>query len=373
MSRIALVLTLLPSSSIAGLGSTVEVLYVAQSNGDQASLVTYNVNPQTAVSHQVGQAITIGASSIDPLTIGSMHLIYVWNSTDVWVYVTESNGVPAGAASQHLAFNFPHPVSSFLVDPDGKNAYAAMAWTGEGNNLFAEIVLFTINASNGALTNTGKVVARYGPNQYTGLTGFLFSESAGRLYVSYADNGPYTYIIGYDFYPLNQSTGQLGVLQKLFNAQAYECGSSCAIAISDAFSAEDGVCCGPGSGAIFIASTTNSSQQITCQPANYAFCGDDVARLNFDPSSRNLFFGDATVNETLIGQIDAQTSELIQSSSSIPGTPPLYFSPDARLIYAVNPNSIGLYSFQASTGTITSSSSVADSGNVSVATATLHD
>jgi hypothetical protein len=55
--------------------SPVEVLYVAQPQGSSISLLTYNVNSETAAAQQVGNPISVGSTSIDPLTIGSKHLI----------------------------------------------------------------------------------------------------------------------------------------------------------------------------------------------------------------------------------------------------------------------------------------------------------
>jgi hypothetical protein len=97
-------------SILCSVASAVEVLYVAQSQNSQYALLTYNVNPQSAVATHVGQSVTIAANSIDPLTVNGKHLIYVWNSTDVWTYVTNSKGLPYRTPSQHLTFGFPHPV-----------------------------------------------------------------------------------------------------------------------------------------------------------------------------------------------------------------------------------------------------------------------
>ncbi len=96
----------------------VEVLYVASPQGSQnASLLTYNVDPNIAVAERVGHAVTIPSTSVTPLTIEGRHLIYVWNSTDVWMYRTNSKGVPERRPSQHLSFDFPAPVLTFLADP----------------------------------------------------------------------------------------------------------------------------------------------------------------------------------------------------------------------------------------------------------------
>jgi hypothetical protein len=308
--------------------------------------------------------------SIDPLTIGASHYIYLWNSNGVWLYSTNAKGAPTGTPSQHLAFSFAHPVYSFLVDPDGKFAYAAMVWGNYPDN-YASIVLFTINQSNGALTNTNQVVASYS-HQYIGFTNFLFGSGPWKLFAKYLDDGPHTGAVGYDYYPVNQTTGQLGNLQSLFYAQTFECITSCDVTITSGLSAAAGVCCGPGSGYVQIA-RNGSGQNFACQASDQTFCGDDVANLAIDPANANLFFGDATVNETFIGNIDFTTSQFTASPSTIPGTPPVYFSPDSRLVYAVNSNDIGIYSLKTSTGTLSATTTLPDSGGVNIATATLHN
>jgi hypothetical protein len=146
----------------------VEVLYVTGPQASTVPLDTYNVNSETAVATQVG-SMNVGGSSVTPVTVGAQHRIYVSNSTDVWLYVTDPQGVPASSPSQHLTFNFPHPVTSFVVDPKGNFAYAASIWFDKQYNNYAAVVQFTINQSTGKLTNTRKDVATYGPDPYTQL------------------------------------------------------------------------------------------------------------------------------------------------------------------------------------------------------------
>src|SRR5579862_3847631 len=88
--------------------ASVEVLYVATTQGSNASLITYNVNPATAVATQVGNPITVGASNIDPVTVGNQHLIYVWDSGNDWLFNTNAQGVPQNQPLQHLTFKFAH-------------------------------------------------------------------------------------------------------------------------------------------------------------------------------------------------------------------------------------------------------------------------
>jgi hypothetical protein len=63
----------------------------------------------------------------------------------------------------------------------------------------------------------------------------------------------------------------------------------------------------------------------------------------------------------------------VLSPSIIPiAPPPLFFSPDGKLVYSVNAADIGIYALQSSSGKLTASTLLPISGSVSVATATLH-
>lgn len=367
MFRFAISVALGFMFSAMSVAASVEVLYVAEPQGSQYSLRTYNVNPRSAVATQVGPTVPINANSMAPLTVNGNHYLYVWNATDVWVYPTNGNGVPSSQPSQNLKFGFLQPVYSFVADPNGMFAYSVYNWTDNQNNVNTVIVLFTIDQSTGELTNTGKVVGTWGPNQYVVMDNFRFGIYGHRLYAHWTDNGPHTYGIGYYYYPVEQTTGDLGAVQILYSAETLECGSSCAVAISDPTSSYAESCCGSGSGGIDIGRNPNG-QTFGCD-TNFTFCSDDFAGLYLDPFGRNLFVADATVSQTYVAHIDFAASQLVPSST-IPGTPAIDFSPDTRLVYAVDSNAIAIYAFQASTGNITASSKLSDSGKVSLATAT---
>jgi hypothetical protein len=142
--------------------------------------------------------------------------------------------------------------------------------------------------------------------------------------------------------------------------------------VTDILSAEDGVCCGPPSGEIVVTLTaSNGKTQASCPPlggSDSGFCTDDVASLAIDPANANIFFGDQTANETYILNVDFPAEQLNPSPSTIPGTPPIYFSPDSQLVYAVNQSDIGIYALQTATGTLTAGTILPDSGKVSIAT-----
>jgi hypothetical protein len=366
---LSLAVLVIPSAA-----STNEVLYVSGPQGSSnVMLYTYSVDPTTAAATQVGNTINVASGSIVPLSIGTSHYLYLWNTTGVWLYQTDADGAPSDTPSQQVAFSFPHQVNTFLINPDGKFAYAALGWT-DSQGSENSIILFTIDQSTGELTNTNKVVASY-TNEYTGFVNFQFAQHGGKLFGRYLDNGPYTSAVGYDYYWVNQTTGGLSKLQNMLNAQTYECGTGCAVAVTDTLSAEDGLCCGPPSGEIVVTLTaSNGATQASCPApgaADSGFCTDDVANLAIDPANANVFFGDATASETYILNVDFSAEQLTPSSSTIPGTPPTYFSPDSRLVYAVNQSDIGIYALHTATGALTASTILPDSGKVSIATVSL--
>jgi hypothetical protein len=359
------------ATGLAAASTSVEVLYVATTQSSNASLITYNVNSATAVATQVGNPVIVGASNVDTVTVGSQHLIYVWDGGNVWLFVTNAQGVPQSQPLQHLSFKFAHPVTTFVADPDGKFAYAGMIWTDSENyNNYASVVLFSIDQPTGKLTNTQQTVASYGPDPYTALRGFLFGLSGKRLYASFYDDGPYTCLPGYDYYDVSQQTGRLGPKNILLYGGG-SCSGPTAIALTDLLNATASSCCGQGSGYLSVY-RTGTQEAINCTTQNVTSCGDEVGPLNLDPASQNVFFGDIDTGLTNIGHLDFTTLQVTDTGSTIAGTPPLYFSPDSRLVYASNASDIGIYSLQSSTGSLGANTTLPDAGHVRIATATLH-
>jgi hypothetical protein len=355
-------------TSALAASAQVEVLYVTGPQASTVPLDTYNVNSETAIATQVG-SIKVGGSSVAPVTVGTQHLIYVWNSTDVWMYPTTSQGVPESKPSQHLTFTFPHPVTSFVADPRGNFAYAGLTWFDSKYNNYAAVVLFTIDQATGKLTNTLKQVASYGPDQYVSLNFFVFGASGGRLYAYFFNGGPYTCIQGYDYYNVNQTNGSLSSRNTLTFGSA-DCNVDGAIAITDQLTASDSSCCGTGFGNIDV-HQTNTGQNIYCKTADLTLCGDNVYKMYIDPSSQNLFFGDGDTQLTDVVHFDFTNLKLIETGSAIPGNPPIFFSPDSSLVYAVNSTDIGIYAFQPNSGLLGANTSIPAGNKINLATATL--
>jgi hypothetical protein len=349
--------------------SSVDVLYVTETQAGKTSLLTYNVSPTTAVAREVGQPISIESDSVDPVTVGKQHILYVWNSRNVWTYLANANGVPDAKPEQQLAFEFTHPVTTFVADPDGKFAYAGVVWWDsqtETNN--ATVYLFAISPATGELTNLEEAVAQYGPDPYVGLTGFSFGLNGNKLFASDFNNGPYTCEPGYDDYPVDQNTGHLGSLEYVVSDGS--CSGTTVVAVTDQVAGGAGTCCGQGSGGLGVIQIA-TQKAIECSVSMLTFCGDDVDGLYFDPASRNVFFADYDTKEIYIGRLNFAKGTITESTSAIPGNPKLYFSSDSLLIYALYNHNVEIYAFNSSSGALTANTSLPIQGKVTIATAVL--
>ncbi|HTZ98357.1 MAG TPA: hypothetical protein VMB18_18270 [Terriglobales bacterium] len=352
------------------LASSTEVLYVVRTSA-AANVLTYNVDPNTGLAIQIG-AVALPSRTLTPLWINGKNFLYVWDSSDLWVYPTDAEGLPNSQPIQHLLANFTRPITSFVVDPMGHYAYAVMSWIDSNDNYNAQFVLFTIDAQTGKLTDTGDVVATYGPDPYKWLASFGFGVTGTKLWTGYTVNAPFTCIVGYDYYPV-WANGRLGPQG---GGTSADCGGNVvAVAASDTVVASAQNCCGPGAGELTIASPNGDTFE--CSTDMQAVCGDVLYGLSFDPTSRNLFIMNGSANQIEIARVNFAASRLVLTPSVIPlansdaGSPWLLFSPDARLVYAVNRGVIEVYVFAADQGDLITNQSLVVQSIANVVTTTL--
>ncbi len=373
LSRIILFTAFFLASLAAS--AQVEVLYVTEPHNENARLATYNVDPNTAIARRVGRPIEVGSQSVVPLTVGRKHVIYVWNSSDVWVYKTDAAGVPHHHPLQHLTFNFSNPVNTFLVDPDGKFAYAAVVSTDPAGYDTALMMLFTIDPLDGKLTDTSTVAGTYGPGLDAILTGFMFGTSGQHLYAaSHTLFNSECYDPGYLYNVVDQNTGLLTPPATWLGVGAYCNGAQ--VATTDLVSAISSSRGGWGSGLLWVFYLNGGT--IFCTSSMLEFCGDDAVDINLDPANQNIFFGDGDRNRTYVGRLEfvlasRHSGTIRPTPVSIPGTPPIFFSPDSRLVYALDADDIGIYAFQPDNGDLTAHSSLPTTGSVTIATTVLPD
>ena len=139
-------------------------------------------------------------------------------------------------------------------------------------------------------------------------------------------------------------------------------------AFTDSVTAVSDAPYGQGSGTLTLLKPL-TGQIIVCNATMLNFCGDEAVALWLDPASQNVFFPDGDTNEVLVGHIDFSTSQLLPTTSVLPGSPTLVFSPDSKLLYAGNLNNIDVYAWDAESGRFTASSSIPRHSNTIYLTA----
>jgi 6-phosphogluconolactonase (cycloisomerase 2 family) len=90
--------------------------------------------------------------------------------------------------------------------------------------------------------------------------------------------------------------------------------------------------------------------------------GDTASGVYFHPSGKYLFVNNLTTNQVTIAYVSRALKKLEASGSSIPGLASIAFSPDGRLVYALESNEILVYGFNPHTGLLTARTIVKATG-----------
>lgn len=212
---VCLVLSCVPALFAQTAANSIEVVYTLSGSTVQ----TYNVDRQTGYPTQQGQGVTLDFTS-GPATIvpsANDHFLYVTafkNSQYLWVYSTDSTGVPQLPAIQ--TFSLTSSFSPLAIDPNGTVAYATRIFQNSRQQIAASIYSFSINPTTGML-KMGAKVATYPPNgpcsvgvDVASFSVVGFNASGSQVYDSWYC--PY-YDTSQGFYysrPVNQKTGALG-------------------------------------------------------------------------------------------------------------------------------------------------------------------
>jgi hypothetical protein len=332
-----------------------ELLYVQQGQ----NIITYSVNTTTAVTKKLGTLGTAynGATNITINRSGSfLYLLGFSPAIEYFtVYSLTAAGVPHAKPIQTLVVK--PALMKFFIHPNGKIAYAFFHWTQvvDGTTEYAsDIVLFTINAKTGKLTNTTKPVASYPLNA----SDWPNTEGMNRKgTVLYTDVESLT---------INAESGALG-------QPAYPTADFDAAAIGDT-----------ALGFIFnLGPEEENNIEIDHNPTSgvslYDFkcfyedlpvCGDlNGPGIWMHPSSAYIFFYDRSLNEVPILYISTVKGELEESRAglqSIPGSPStIAFSPDGLLVYAQEGSEILVYVFNPHSGVLTAKSTIEAAGILS--------
>jgi hypothetical protein len=344
--------------------TTNQLLYVQEGS----SLITYSVNPKTAVAIKLGSLYLNALESYPVQVFHSPISSYIYilgfaSATEeyFWVHATTAEGVPTENPIQKLAVK--PALTQFYIHPNGTFAYALYSWTDQATGQFVgDIALYTINPKTGKLTNTTKPVASFPANYYwqTFLYGF---NSTGtmfytRAYVDFRDSN------GNDFssYEVNAKTGALTDATFFWQDDGANQGTDFS-AIGDKLIGEDfnfEECCSNAGINILqnSANATSATPIIACTSNMLAECGDNKS-IQFDPTGQYLFLTTMT-NTTEVIAIDLAAKELKKTGASMPDTSSngVTFSPDGRLAYAIKyANEISVYAFNPADGLFTAHSS----------------
>ncbi len=345
-------------------GNSIEVVY----NQYGSIVQTYDIDRQTGFPTQQGQGVTLDFTS-GPATIvpdRNDHFLYVTafdnNQQYLWVYATDSTGVPQLPAVQALTL-LGNSFSPLSIDPDGTVAYATrITQNTQNQQVFASIYSFRIDPTTGKV-NEGAKVATYPANgpcasgaNFPSFSVIGFNPNGTQMY----DSWYCPYFNGYQgFYysrPVNQKTGALGSETQIAYWSNGETSSTNLVNIT------------PSSILYFDVPTQNSYGQselgvsslsgtplFNCTATMLEACGYATWETP-DPSGRYVFF-QVSPDNTLIAKIELAQQKVVETGNYVNGFV-VGFSPDDVLVYTqnqqvLNPSTYSIYVFDPATGGVT--------------------
>ena len=332
-----------------------------------STIQTYNVDRATGNPTEEGSGVMIDSvSNTVVLPSSDDHFLYVTGNDSggiewLWVYATDSTGVPQLPAVQALnltdgSFN----TYDFVISPNGTQAYAAESMYNSNYFLIAKVAGFTINPTTGIVTKTGTAWSykQNGPCLLTAEAFFQiygFSPAGNVLYDDWDCNYPYANNSG-NYYRryVNSSTGALGPDNLIFIWGDGNEGQD-VVNITPAnlvyFSIPNNTSYGGASVNFY---TTGGKSEFSCTASMLEACGYGL--WNFlDPAGRFDLI-EIAPDLTEITKIETASKQLVSTNNYIQGQF-LAFSPDEALIYTQqydqsNPWLYPIYVFNPSTGAV---------------------
>jgi hypothetical protein len=338
--------------------SAIDVVYIVNNGG----LETYDVDAQTGIPADEGLFVvppenpTVVPSSND-------HFIYVIGNNpgsgalQMWVFATNSVGVPQYPPIQTI--NFESYTSGFSIDPDGTQAYAAQFSKNSQGQMLVGIRYFTINPLTGMVVKSPKVAATYPPNGPCGTAsaGFAiigFNPKGNELYDDWGCSYPDSLTVTYYTRQVDQQTGALGPDVQTFSwtngADGFDQVTFTPTALID-FNVPNNFNYGINSLDVYPLSG-GTTPIFSCTAEMLRACGYGLSE-NVDPSGNYILFrSDLEVTE--VTKLELAKKQIVDTGNSFPDLLQV-FSPDDKLIYAANDNSLGtipIYVFDAATGAV---------------------
>jgi hypothetical protein len=341
--------------------SAVEVAYILSGSTVQ----TFDVDRTTGSPTEEGSGVTLDpVTNITYLPSVNDEFVYVTGNDSqgvewLWVYATDSTGVPQLPAVQ--ALNLTDGIFAtydFVLNPNGTLAYAAETAQSAQQFTLVKIVSFTIDPGTGMVTKAAKPVASYGPNGPCLLTAstsyfiYGFNPSGTVMYDLWNCNYPFGSDSGmYYSRGVNQTTGAIGQEKQI-------------LAWADSNQGTDAINITPSAIVYFTIPTFGAMSAVnvysltgaalfSCGASMVEACG--YGTWNYlDPMGKFdlIALGQGV---TQITKFEVGAKKIVDTNYFVPGNF-LGFAPDDALIYTQNIQEDWLYPiyvFDATTGAVT--------------------
>jgi hypothetical protein len=358
----SLSLSVLADRSFAVPATKTQVLYLVQNASISTYDISYAGHAKKLATMTVGSAhavICMTPSSND-------HFVYVqWldsnNDQRLSVFATNPQGALRVPAVQVIsAANF----QNFDVDPSNKFAYALVGWVTAQHQYIAKIVLFSVDANTGKLTQSKEGQSQYGPSRYGTAALNGFNVPGSKLFNTWGNTAGNSYQYSYRSHTVNAKTGELGPDFTIFKT-AGPSGDVNSVSIGDKLIAQNYIPSGDSKDSrigIFPNPAGNKQPLINCTSSMLDLCGDAYTlSALLDPAGKNLFLMPGWNNPdpaTYVVQIDLVHKKLVSTGNSIPPQfTAISFSPDGLMVYGAEwgtgTSTIQIYGFNANSGTLT--------------------
>jgi len=332
-----------------------DVLYAVQNS----NVLTYDVDPTTLQATLVGSPLVIAGSPVYVQIVPGVagHFLYVLTGTNytqmsISVYATDANGVPQAPAVQSFNTN---NFEQFIIDPNGKFAYATQSRTDGFQGTGFRLRLFTIDATTGMLTESSQVQGTYGPSLYCspGFVKFVSNGSAllDEYVCSYPGN---TFGITYHSRTVSEA-GQLGPDVAFFGFESSGLTSNIvrfgAGTINDLHVSSSN----ETSVRVFPLTVFPKQPLIDCDAAMLSACAD-AGSFWQDTTGEYLWLQLSDRFEVV--KVDLASKQIVDTGNSFANVGTPYFSPDDKILYMVlydinGLSTIKIYGFDFATGGIT--------------------
>ena len=353
------------SATVKPASSGVEVAYLLVGS----TVYTYDVDPSTGNPTEEGSGVTLDSvSNTVFLPSSNDHFIYVTgNDSDnvqwLWVYATDSTGIPQLPAAQALNLTDDgFTTYDFVINSAGTLAYAAESMYNKQGYMLAKVSEFTVNPNTGMVTKSPTAAAEYkqnGPCLLSASAFFFiygFNPTGTVLYDYWDCNYPFANLSA-NYYRrfVNTTTGALGPDNAFFSWADGNEGVDVVNITPNAvvyFSI-------PGIETYGMASVNlyslSSSEQFSCADAMLQACGYGL--WNYVDPSGKFDLIEVAPDLTEITKIEPATKKLANTNNYVPGYF-IAFSPDDALIYTQQANQATpwlypIYLFNSTTGAIT--------------------